>query len=37
MGNWSPVSQPRTQPGEQPKTTEDPVVKKALEVLGTKA
>ena len=35
--NGEPIPQAQPQPGEQPKTPDDPVVKKALEVLGVKA
>jgi carboxyl-terminal processing protease len=35
--NGEPIPQAQPQPGEQPKTPEDPVVKKALELLGAKA
>ena len=35
--NGEPIPQAQPQPGEQPKTPEDPVVKKAIEVLGAKA
>jgi carboxyl-terminal processing protease len=35
--NGDPIPQAQPQPGEQPKTPEDAVVKKALEVLGMKA
>jgi carboxyl-terminal processing protease len=35
--NGEPIPHAQPQPGEQPKTPEDPVVKKALELLGAKA